>query len=214
MSRSSRFVAAAAATLLAIFSAQGTGAYAQQSQAVIVPDAPVTSETVPVFVAKEVVQPLPGDHAADTAANPQSSAKVQSLQQLVAAMPDTDALSDQMECLAGAVYFESRGEPLSGQLAVADVIINRAESGVFPSDYCGVVYQRSQFSFVRGGRMPAIQRDSAAWTRAVAIARIAHEGLWKSPADDALYFHAKYVHPGWSRTKVALATIDSHVFYR
>jgi spore germination cell wall hydrolase CwlJ-like protein len=77
-----------------------------------------------------------------------------------------------------------------------------------------VVFQRWQFSFVRGGQMPRIARDSPAWQRAVAIARIAHQGLWDRPADDALYFHAKYVHPGWSRTKVALATIDSHVFYR
>lgn len=209
MIRKSSFVAAAAAMFLAVFSAAGSGASAQQTQTVTVPDAPVTSETVPVFVAHEVVQPLPAAHS-----DPDTLAKAASLSALVAEMPDSGALSDEMECLAGAVYFESRGEPLAGQLAVAEVIINRAESGVFPSDYCGVVFQPSQFSFVRGGKMPRIARGSAAWARAVAIARIAHEGLWDSPADDALYFHAKYVHPGWSRTKIALATIDSHVFYR
>jgi spore germination cell wall hydrolase CwlJ-like protein len=129
-------------------------------------------------------------------------------------MPRQPALSREMECLAGAVYFEARGEPLAGQLAVAEVIINRSESGAFPSDYCGVVFQRSQFSFVRGGRMPTINRNSAAWTKAAAIARIAHEGLWGSAADKALYFHARSVHPGWSHSKVALTTINSHIFYR
>jgi spore germination cell wall hydrolase CwlJ-like protein len=209
---SSRFslVAAAAAMLVAVFTAD-SGAYAQQTAQVTVPDLPVTSETVPVFVANAVVQPLPTESSAAARSGQGDAA---SLSELVAETPSGGALSDEMECLAGAVYFEARGEPLAGQLAVAEVIINRAQSGVFPSDYCGVVFQRSQFSFVRGGKMPRIARDSAAWQRAVAIARIAHQGLWDSPADDALYFHAKYVHPGWSRTKVALATIDSHVFYR
>ena len=77
-----------------------------------------------------------------------------------------------------------------------------------------MVYQPSQFSFVRGGTMPRIDRGSAAWRRATAIARIAHEGLWDSKAGDSLYFHARYVKPSWSRTKIARATIDSHIFYR
>ena len=119
-----------------------------------------------------------------------------------------------MECLAGAIYFESRGEPVAGQLAVAQVIVNRAESGQFPESYCGVVFQRSQFSFVKGGAMPSIRRGSSAWKRAKAVARIAHEGLWDSQAADSLYFHAKYVRPSWSRKKVARATINTHIFYR
>src|SRR3546814_1697830 len=69
-------------------------------------------------------------------------------------------IDPELRCLAGAVYFESRGESLAGQLAVAHVIINRAESGRFPSSYCGVVHQRSQFSFVRGGKMPSIRESS------------------------------------------------------
>ena len=107
-----------------------------------------------------------------------------------------------------------RGEPLSGQLAVAQVVINRADSSRFPSSYCGVVYQRAQFSFVRSGAMPRINTGSNAWKRAKAIARIAHEGMWESEAEDALYFHAKYVSPSWSRKKTARATINQHIFYR
>ncbi len=176
----------------------------------IADDMSVTDETVPVFVSEEVVQPLPDHSGASDAV----SSKAESLHQLVAGMPRAGDLSREMECLAGAIYFESRGEPLAGQLAVGQVVINRAESGAFPSDYCGVVFQRSQFSFVRGGRMPSIDRGSAAWAKATAIARIAHEGLWQSEARDALFFHAAYVRPSWSRTKIARATIDTHIFYR
>ena len=67
----------------------------------------------------------------------------------------TDA-SAELACLAGAIFYESKGEPLAGQLAVAEVIINRTKSGRFPKSICGVVTQRGQFSFVRGGRIPAI----------------------------------------------------------
>jgi len=112
------------------------------------------------------------------------------------------------------VYFEARGEPLSGQLAVAQVVINRANSGRFASSYCGVVTQPAQFSFVRSGRIPSANRGSPAWQRAKAIARIAHERLWQSEAGDALYFHASHVSPGWARARTTRATIERHVFYR
>lgn len=195
---------------LAVFSAEGSGAYARQGESQAATEAVLTEETVPLFVSQEVVQPLPEEPAAAQPVVPEAD----SLHELVSEMPPVATLSREMECLAGAIYFESRGEPLAGQLAVGQVIINRAESPVFPSDYCGVVFQRSQFSFVRGGRMPAINRSSAAWSRATAIARIAHEGLWESEARDSLYFHANYVRPSWSRSKIARATIDTHIFYR
>lgn len=137
-----------------------------------------------------------------------------SLPELVASIDRDAPMSPQMRCLAGAIYFESRGEPLEGQLAVGQVIVNRADSELFPDDYCGVVTQRSQFSFVRNGRLPEPNKSSSAWHRARAIAQIAHRGLWDSRADDSLYFHATYVKPSWSRRKVARATINRHVFYR
>ena len=207
--------ALAATAFLTFFAAEGSGANAEVSETRAAPVVALTDETVPAaaapvqFVSQEVVQPTPEPKAADA-----RLAEAGSLSELVAAMPEGGTMSREMECLAGAIYFESRGEPLAGQLAVGQVIINRSESGVFPSDYCGVVYQPSQFSFVRGGTMPRIDRGSAAWHRATAIARIAHEGLWDSKAGDSLYFHARYVKPSWSRTKIARATIDSHIFYR
>ena len=207
--------ALAATAFLTFFAAEGSGANAEISETRAAPVVALTDETVPAaaapvqFVSQEVVQPTPEPKAADA-----RLAEAGSLSELVAAMPEGGSMSREMECLAGAIYFESRGEPLAGQLAVGQVIVNRSESGVFPSDYCGVVYQPSQFSFVRGGTMPRIDRGSAAWHRATAIARIAHEGLWDSKAGDSLYFHARYVTPSWSRTKIARATIDSHIFYR
>jgi metal-dependent amidase/aminoacylase/carboxypeptidase family protein len=129
------------------------------------------------------------------------------------AMQDTKApLDAQAHCLAGAVYFESKGESLAGQLAVAKVVMARAKSGRFASTLCGVVFQKSQFSFVRGGRMPAIDKSGANWRNAVAIAQIALSNSWKSPVEGALYFHARYVSPGWRLSRIG--TIDNHIFYR
>lgn len=136
----------------------------------------------------------------------------ESLAALVAATPAPDTLDPELRCLAGAVYFESRGESLTGQLAVAHVVINRAESGRFPTSLCGVVHQPSQFSFVRGGKMPAIRESSTLWSNAVAIAQIARSGSWKNQAPGALFFHARHVSPGWRKTRIA--QIDNHIFYR
>lgn len=176
---------------------------------------PVPDESIS-FVSNAVSQPLPGDASletteSDTPLADQSEAR--SLRELVSQVKVGD-LTDQMQCLAGAVYFESRGEPLAGQLAVAQVVINRSDDERWPASYCGVVYQRAQFSFVKNGRMPNIRRSSNAWKRAKSIARIAHEGLWESEAADAVYFHANYVRPKWSRRKERTAQIDTHIFYR
>ena len=156
-----------------------------------------------------ISQPVEGQIIPDPALTPNGPAN--SLAELVAMQPITVADAE-MECLAGAVYFESKGESLAGQLAVAEVVINRAKSGRFPATLCGVVYQKSQFSFVRGGKMPAINRDSKAWRTAVAIAHIALNEHWESPVKGSLFFHATYVSPGWRLTRTG--TIGNHIFYR
>jgi N-acetylmuramoyl-L-alanine amidase len=124
----------------------------------------------------------------------------------------TDSVGDrETDCLAKAVYFESKGEPLDGQLAVAQVIMNRAKSGRFAGTLCGVVKQPSQFSFVRGGGFPAIG-NQAMWRQAVGVAQVAINGLWESTASDALYFHARRVSPNWGKKRVA--AVGNHIFYR
>jgi hypothetical protein len=159
----------------------------------------------------EVVQPLlPAATPADgVSIAPEPAA---TLSELVADHGDAETLDGDMRCLAGAVYFESKGESLDGQLAVARVIINRAKSGRFAGSLCGVVFQRGQFSFVRGSSMPPIPMSSRGWREAVAISQIAMAGNWKSEAEGALYFHARRVSPGWGRQR--MAAIDNHVFYR
>ena len=145
-------------------------------------------------------------------ADDEDAPEAASLAELVAQTPVPATLSKQMRCLAGAIYFESKGETLAGQLAVGRVVINRAVSGRFPNSYCGVVFQRSQFSFVRRGSMPHIRTSSHAWANAVRIAQIAVDNAWTNPAKGALFFHATYVSPRWSHHRVA--RIDNHIFYR
>ena len=148
----------------------------------------------------------------ESAAAPQPApVTADSLAELVAATPRPATLDPELRCLAGAVYFESRGESLVGQLAVAHVVLNRAQSGRFPASLCGVVHQKSQFSFVKGGRMPAV-REGTQWNNAVAIAQIARDGSWKNHAPGALFFHARHVSPGWRKARIA--QIDNHIFYR
>lgn len=135
-----------------------------------------------------------------------------SLRQLVRQQSVDGSLDAEMQCLAGTVYFESKGETLQGQLAVARVVLARVESPRFPDSICGVVFQRSQFSFVRGGKMPPIRTGHRHWRNAVAIAKIAMNDGWESPVEGALFFHARYVSPGWRLQR--LAAIDNHIFYR
>lgn len=168
------------------------------------------------MISQPVVQPLPSEsQTADAVTDPAMPEVVrgaESLGALVAAQPQPGELPRELHCLAGAIYFEAKGESLAGQLAVGRVVVARAKSGRFPNSYCGVVFQRSQFSFVHGNSMPSIARKSAQWRNAVAIAQIAHAGSWQSQTEGALFFHATYVSPGWKLKRVG--QIDGHVFYR
>ena len=135
------------------------------------------------------------------------------LAEMVAQLGDAVAGTRELECLATGIYFESKGEPLAGQLAVGKVIANRANSGGrFPPTYCGVLFQRSQFSFVHGHSLPSVPRSSKQWRTAVAMAKIVDQGLKESAVGNALFFHARYVSPGWHLKRVA--SIGNHIFYR
>jgi hypothetical protein len=126
------------------------------------------------------------------------------------------SLNEQEECIAIAVYHEARGEPLDGQLAVAEVIMNRAASGRYPAGWCQVVKQPWQFSFVnpRTGRIPAVNRDSASWAYAQAITRIAVGNFADALPGDVLWYHADYVAPSWGRRLAKVEKIGAHIFYR
>ncbi len=124
------------------------------------------------------------------------------------------------KCLAEAIYFESRGEPVRGQIAVAQVILNRAFSGHYPKTVCGVVYQNKhrylacQFTFACD-RHPDVIRDQKAWERAKAVAEGSLDGkLWLPEVGKATHYHAYWVRPWWVRTMTRLQKIGVHTFYR
>lgn len=174
----------------------------------------------PSSLADDRLAPLPAvvtEPSAEPEAAPEADAepavsKSASLADKVAALRGTTPGSRDLECLAVGIYFESKSEPLEGQLAVGHVMANRANSGRFPKTYCGVLFQRSQFSFVRGKSYPHIARGSRQWANAVAIAKIVDQDMHASPVGKALFFHAKRVSPGWRLTRVA--SVGNHVFYR
>jgi len=179
---------------------------------------PLISEG-PLPTAMEVI-PLPAAEApdplsplGDEAVQPEEIIKSQgTLAETVASLRSSDPGSRELECLAVGIYYEAKSESLKGQLAVGHVIANRAESGRFPSSYCGVLFQRSQFSFIHGKSLPSVPRASQDWQDAVAIAKIVDQELQPSPMGRALFFHARRVSPGWRLTRVG--TVGNHVFYR
>ena len=123
-------------------------------------------------------------------------------------------LDQETNCLATAVYFEARGESLEGQLAVARVVMNRASSGRYATDWCGVVKQPAQFSFVRHGEFPSVDTNCDAWKKAEAVAELAAANIVPSVGPDVLWYHADYVAPAWRRSLQEVEQIGAHIFYR
>jgi hypothetical protein len=124
------------------------------------------------------------------------------------------------KCLANAVYFEARGESVRGQIAVAQVVLNRSFSGYYPNDVCGVVYQNArrhlacQFTFACDG-IPDVVTEPDAWDRATRIAKATLDGkVWLPEIGKATHYHAYWVHPWWVRTMRKLTRIGVHSFYR
>jgi spore germination cell wall hydrolase CwlJ-like protein len=154
---------------------------------------------------------LPGDDdrvVAAAAGQPASPATgLPTLVQMVVAAPAATADAE-LDCLATAVWFESRGEALEGQLAVAQAVVNRAQSGRWGKGVCGVIKAPRQFNFIAA----KVQRGTATFTTAMAVARIAMQGLWHDMAEGAHSFHSARLNPRWRLTRVA--RIGNHVFYR
>jgi spore germination cell wall hydrolase CwlJ-like protein len=197
--------------------AAGSVAPAQVTPYSVQPTATSTASNDALPPVSPAPLPQPSQPAPAAAVKPQDTlpaiSRTAALADKVAELRSSEAASRELECLAVGVYFEAKSEPLSGQLAVAQVIANRANSkGRFPSSYCGVLFQRGQFSFIRGGRWPAVAKSGTHWKNAVAIARIVDQELHDGPVPRALFFHARRVSPGWKLTRVA--TVGNHVFYR
>lgn len=127
-----------------------------------------------------------------------------------------------LQCLAENIYFESRGEPVNGQYAVAEVTLNRTRAPNFPHTICGVVHEMrwdssrkryvADFSWTELGAMSP--DDDPAWKRAMAVATAAYDETRDPIVPDALFYHSTSVRPGWSKTRTAITTIGNHVFYK
>lgn len=178
--------------------------------------AQVSSFEAPAVVAPAVATPVESSISKSSIESAPDAAQAEdspeSLADLVSTWQDDGDFNADEKCLATAIFYESKSESLEGQLAVANVVLARTESGRFADTVCGVVTQRGQFGFVRNGRLPDVPESSAQWRTAKAIAQIALDGSWKNPVEGALYFHATYSGADWSRPQVA--KIGRHVFYR
>ncbi|MEA3049287.1 MAG: hypothetical protein QOG84_1123 [Sphingomonadales bacterium] len=172
-------------------------------------DAPAKPKTYLAAIYEKAMEALTGQGEPAPAAAP-----LPTLDELVGTYEAAAPADREQECLANAVYFESRGEPTEGQLAVAQVVMNRAASGRYPADLCEVITQKAQFSFIRHGRFPTADKASEAWRKAVAIAKIAEAKVADAgiPAD-CLWYHATYVSPGWGKRLNRDTQIGLHIFY-
>jgi len=127
----------------------------------------------------------------------------------------------QLNCLARNIYYEAGGEPFEGKVAVAQVTMNRTESGQFPTDICKTIYQKNvvyervlcQFSWVCDRDVSVRPMNKAVYEESMAVAkRVLLEGFRLPGLKDAMYFHGDYINPGWKRERVA--KIGRHIFYR
>jgi hypothetical protein len=182
--------------------------------AVIAPPA-VTPDSRPSPTIADLVRTAPVPTTAASAAAPQPPQTLvgRSLHDLVISYVNYNNQDGEQLCLAKAIYFEARGETLEGQLAVAEVVLNRARSGRYPPTICAVVTQPAQFSFIRAGRFPAVDPTSDCWKKALAISEIASKHIATSLAPNVLWYHATYVAPSWGRQKTRAAQIGTHIFY-
>lgn len=134
-------------------------------------------------------------------------------------LPEKITAEEEVQCLAEAIYFEARSEPVDGQAAVAQVIINRVKNPAYPDSICGVVYQnrkwynRCQFSFACD-RIKDVVNDPVAWETATEIAQKYTAGeMWLPQVGASTHYHADYVSPRWAPQMKRIRQIGAHIFY-
>jgi N-acetylmuramoyl-L-alanine amidase len=129
---------------------------------------------------------------------------------------------ENLECLARNIYYEARGEPAAGQLAVGEVTMNRVRSGIYPSTVCEVVYQKNwdplrrrwigAFSWTEFDRVPVPRGHE--WERAWVAAETVYYGRHAETLQGATLYHAARIRPSWARNRQPVARVGRHVFYR
>lgn len=136
-------------------------------------------------------------------------------------IPTNARSATEQKCLATAIYFEARGESVKGELAVAQVVINRLKNPAYPNTVCGVVYQNKnmrnacQFSFACDG-IPDRITDATSWARAQVLAKrvLFEDNWWNADVGSSTHYHANYVKPRWARTMKKMQKVGHHIFYK
>ena len=115
-------------------------------------------------------------------------------------------------CMAVNMYFEARDQTAVGQIAVGFVVLNRVASKHFPNTICKVVWQRKQFSWTWDGKSDK-PKEKAAWAASLALADIVLSGKYSDPTNGALFYHATYAKPYWTKAMVQTVQLGTHIFY-
>lgn len=174
---------------------------------------PAPPEDTPMEIAAAPVITMPGQSLSVVA-------RLNPGRQSYSGLISPDHMAREQRCLAEAVYFEARSEPAAGQAAVAQVVLNRVKSGLYPRSVCGVVYQNRhrhmacQFSFACEGKR-LVTNETASWRQAVHIARAVYEGqTYLADVGGATHYHANYVRPRWAKKLKKNDVIGRHIFYQ
>lgn len=152
-----------------------------------------------------------------TAVSPNIDILAVDADQLAGLVPQNISQAD-FTCLAQAVYFEARSEPLSGQVAVASVVLNRTKHKRYPNNICGVVFQndhrrnRCQFSFACDGRSDTAYNKSA-WNKSKRVAAAMLTERYSDVTSNSMFYHATYVSPRWAKSMQPTVQIGTHLFY-
>ena len=176
---------------------------------------PAAADATPIEIAAAPVSRMPFENTLDPGRSPHPFDRPR-----YADLLDPDKVSRERKCLAEAVYFEARSESAEGQAAVAQVILNRVRSGLYPASVCGVVYQNRhrhlacQFTFACEGKSLRIA-DAESWETAKRVAREVTEGTtYLAEVGGATHYHADYVRPNWARRLKKMDVIGRHIFYK
>lgn len=191
----------------------------------VAPEERLGPAPAPVADARRLVRLLaPGLNERDIAALPDRTLPAPAAAPLAASpflarAATADDAARARDCLTAAVYYEARSQPVEGQRAVAQVVLNRVRDRAFPHSVCGVVYQGvgggrgCQFSFACDGSMDR-PREGDAWARAARVAIAALDGGVMAEVGNATFYHADYVRPWWASSLTRLGAVGSHIFYR
>ncbi len=184
-----------------------------------VPEAATLPEVIDAPFAPKALRPLSATEAeAWNRKVPLTNAAIAAASPFRIGARDVESLSRSLQCMTAAIHYEAGNEPLDGQRAVAQVILNRMRSPVYPHSVCGVVYQGSerktgcQFTFTCDGSLARVP-SAASWARAGAVAAAALSGYVYAPVGWATNYHADYVVPYWASSLDKLGTIGRHIFY-